>query len=65
MMTEQEYPDDPLKPDEIKQIRAVLEREARVKWLASWLRTVATWVAAIVAGWFAFKAFLVDMVSGK
>lgn len=40
----------PLTDKEIKEVRAVLEEERRVKWLKNSIKVGSIWVAAVVGG---------------
>ena len=51
--------DEQLKPEEVKAIREIIEKDKRWKWAATTIRNVAAWLAAIITGavvaWEAFK----------
>jgi uncharacterized membrane protein len=53
----------PLSPEEISDLRSILEKEKRMVWVWSTFRVWAGWVAAVVGAYFAAKAFLLDVVA--
>lgn len=53
-MSRDEYPGDEFTEDERRELRRIIQGERHMAWLWAMLRNLAIWVAAIVAGVYAF-----------
>lgn len=42
--------EEPLTDDELIHVRQIMEADTRARWLWASIRTVAVWVAAVIAG---------------
>lgn len=47
------------------ELEAMLTRQRRFEWLAGMLKTVAIWLAAIMAGWVALRQGITDLTGGS
>lgn len=61
---EPKFSSDPLSAQELQQVRAVLEKEARWKWLAVTARNTAAYVAVIIGGLTVFWDALARLLKG-
>lgn len=53
-------PDGEFSPEERRELRRILETQARTEWLWATLRIWAIWIAAVVGGIYALLAILRD-----
>jgi len=51
----------PLSDDELTALREIITADARRQWLISGTKAVAVWVAALGAGWVAFRQIITEV----
>jgi len=52
----------PLSEKELAALREIITADARRQWLISGTKAVAIWLAAIAAGWLAFRQMLLEIL---